>query len=121
MIPRKGKDKGKGKDTDKSEGKGLSVICHTARMVVEVWLHSFLTLIVDRVDGQRHSPAVLPKEMSRGTRCREGRLDPRTGLEGCGRKEVSCPNRVQTRTAQPAHPTLSGTSRPRRLSGLAEK
>jgi hypothetical protein len=73
----------------------------------KIEFHSFLTLIVDKVGGQRHAPAALPKERSPGTRWTEGRVGPRTSLEWCGRKKVSWSTGVQTRTVQPAPPTQS--------------
>jgi hypothetical protein len=73
----------------------------------KIELHSLLNLIVDKVCGQRHAPAALPKERGPGTRWTEGRVGPRTCLEWCGRKKVSWSTGFQTRTVQPAPPTLS--------------
>jgi hypothetical protein len=40
-----------------------------------------LTSALDGVGGQRHAPAALRP----GTHCTGGRVDPRAGMDGCGK------------------------------------
>jgi hypothetical protein len=37
------------------------------------------------LDGQRHSPVALPPGKRPGTHCIEGWVDPRAGLDWCGK------------------------------------
>ena len=39
------------------------------------------------VGGQRHAPAALPPGERPGTHCIEGWVDPRAGLDGCGKSQ----------------------------------
>ena len=59
-----------------------------------------LTSAVDGVGGQRHAPATLPPEKKPGTSCEGGWVDPRAGLDGCGK---SHPNSIRS----PDHPARS--------------
>ena len=50
------------------------------------------------VGGQRHAPAALPWERP-GTHCIGGWVDPRAGLDGCGKSRP--PPGFDPRTVQP--------------------
>jgi hypothetical protein len=52
--------------------------------------YSFTLSLTSALDwgGQRHAPAALPTEKRPSTHCIEGWLNPRAGLDGCGK---SCP------------------------------
>ena len=43
------------------------------------------------VDGQRHDPAALTPRKMPGTRCIEGWVGPRAGLDGCGKSRSPPP------------------------------
>jgi hypothetical protein len=52
-----------------------------------------------RVGGQRHTPAALPLGKRPGTHCIGGCVDPRAGLDGCGKSRP--PPGCVPRTVQP--------------------
>jgi hypothetical protein len=56
--------------------------------------YSFLTSALDGVSGQRHDPAALsPGERTLGTRCTEGWVGPRAGLDTEVRGKILYPCR----------------------------
>jgi len=58
------------------------------------------------VGGQRHAPAALPRGKRPGTHCIGGWVDPRAGMDGCGKSHP--PPGFNPRTVQPvAIPTVS--------------
>jgi hypothetical protein len=50
------------------------------------------------VDGHRHAVATLTPGKKPGTHCRESRVGPRAGLDGCGNL---APTEIRFRTVQP--------------------
>ena len=71
-----------------------------------------LTSALNAVGGQRYAPAALPPGNRPGTHCTGGWVDPRAGLDGCGKSRPhrdSIPRTVQplasryTDYAIPAH------------------
>jgi len=56
-----------------------------AQMGVEVQFYSFFNLRTNWVGDQRHAPAALPPGKRPGTHRIGGSVDPRAGLDGCGK------------------------------------
>lgn len=67
------------------------------RQAAVVWLHSFLSLSLGGVGGQRQVPAAVPSEKRRGIHCGRGSIGPRA----CLREHVLSRPELETLTVQP--------------------
>jgi hypothetical protein len=79
-------ERGIGKGICKGKGKGYLTTDHEGPE--GEWRYSStlsLTSAQDGVGGQHHAPAALPLGKRPGTHCIGGRVDPRAGLDGCGK------------------------------------
>ena len=88
----------------------------TAYRGVQIQVYPFMTTLRGGVRGQRQAPAALYPLERPGTHCTGGWVDPRTGLDRCGKSHPhrntvlgpSSPQPVATLTKLPGQPASGG-------------
>jgi hypothetical protein len=80
-----------------------------------------LTTALDGVDGQRHDPAAFSPRERICSRCIGGWVDPRTGLDGCGKSRLTGMIRLPDRPAHSAVAIPTELSRPTCIYGYTIK
>jgi hypothetical protein len=71
------------------------------------------------VGGKGHAPAALPPGKTLGTHCTGSGVDPRTGLNGCGKPHLQAG--FDRQTAQPVANSYTDYAIPAHISLIAAK